>query len=590
MSKIFISYRRDDSQWQTKAIYERLSEEVESPRNDIFFDLDSMTVGLNFHTQIQQSVDQCGVLIAIIGMKWTSATDDATGARRLDDPTDFVRLEVAAALRRDIPVIPVLLDGAPVPKHGELPDDIKELSNRHGIKIRADSFDHDVGVLIKSLKHIGVLEGRAEPKMDEETLKLMWLKVEHSENVSSLEAFLQQTKGTSLERTVAAKLRDVKLQQAQAPAQTRVNSQADKAEPVAKRSLHLIALILPLLLAACVGVWAFKAGIISFPQSETPVENSAQAETISEPFADLIDPGVPGSAPDFSSIEEKVVSKEHQAPAMFMTSAEPEEYAVGQSFTDCSGCPEMVVVPAGSFKMGSPSSESDRYDEEGLQRNVRIGYKFAVGKYEVTWAQWEACVSAGGCDGSGPTGAGGDEDWGKGSRPVINVSWDDAKAYAKWLSRKTGENYRLLSEAEWEYAARAGTTGRFSNNGSESDLCRVANGADASTDYSWRNKSCNDGYGMKTAPVGSFSTNAFGVFDMHGNVWEWVEDWYKSGYSHAPSDGGSFSNCSDCSRRVVRGGSWIDRPRVLRSANRDGDSPSDRDDRMGFRLARDISE
>ena len=118
--------------------------------------------------------------------------------------------------------------------------------------------------------------------------------------------------------------------------------------------------------------------------------------------------------------------------------------------------PEMVVLPSGSFTMGSPSSEPDRDDDEGPQRTVRIGYKLAVGKYEVTWAEWEACVSAGGCDGSGPEGSGGDNGWGRGNRPVIEVSWNDAQAYVKWLSRKTGHTYRLLSEAEWEYAARAG--------------------------------------------------------------------------------------------------------------------------------------
>ena len=156
MSKIFISYRREDSQWQTKAIYERLSVIVDNPREDIFFDLDSMTVGLNFKTQIQKSVEQCDVLIAMIGPKWVNEIDKETGTRRLDDSKDFVRLEVAAALERDIPVIPVFLDGAPVPATEELPDNIKELSDRHGIKIHAESFENDVGLLLKSLNRLGV--------------------------------------------------------------------------------------------------------------------------------------------------------------------------------------------------------------------------------------------------------------------------------------------------------------------------------------------------------------------------------------------------------------------------------------------------
>ncbi len=220
--------------------------------------------------------------------------------------------------------------------------------------------------------------------------------------------------------------------------------------------------------------------------------------------------------------------------------------AVGEVFRDCDHCPEMVVVPAGRFTMGSPSSESGRDSDEGPQRRVTFGAKFAVGVYEVTFAEWDACVSDGGCGGYHPDDAG----WGRGRRPVMRVSWDDAQAYASWLSRETGESYRLLSEAEWEYVARAGTTTRYwwGNNVG-------------------RNRANCDGCGSRwddesTAPVGSFGANGFGLHDVHGNVWEWVEDCWHDSYAGAPRDGSAWlgNNGGDCSRRVLRGGSWLHRP------------------------------
>ncbi|MEL6286700.1 MAG: formylglycine-generating enzyme family protein, partial [Pseudomonadota bacterium] len=240
---------------------------------------------------------------------------------------------------------------------------------------------------------------------------------------------------------------------------------------------------------------------------------------------------------------------------------------------------EMVVVPSGTFTMGSPDSEAGRGSDEGPQRTVQIGYSFAVGKTEVTWAEWEACVADGGCSNSGPDSRGGDEGWGKGSRPVINVSWEDAQAYADWLSRKTGERYRLLSEAEWEYVARAGTnTPFYFGNTITPDQANYAgiytyNGGPKGT------------YHQKTVPVGTYPRNAFGVHDMHGNVWEWTQDCYVDSYSGAPTDG-SPRLVSDCSRRVLRGGSWGYLPQGLRSAHRFGPDPTVRNSGGGFRVAR----
>ena len=258
---------------------------------------------------------------------------------------------------------------------------------------------------------------------------------------------------------------------------------------------------------------------------------------------------------------------------------------VGERFSDCATCPEMVVVPAGSFMMGSPESSSDARPRERPQHRVTIGYAFAVGVYEVTFAEWDACVAAGGCGGYRPE----DEGWGRGSRPVIHVSWEDAREYVRWLSRETGEEYRLLTEAEWEYVARAGTaTARYWGE-RETGQCRYANGYDrtgqAELIFTWDPASCSDGY-VHTAPVGLFEPNGFGLYDVLGNVWEWTQDCWNESYSGAPADGSAWSS-GDCSQRVLRGGSWGNAPRDLRSAFRGRDSARDRDNRyLGFRVAR----
>ena len=247
-------------------------------------------------------------------------------------------------------------------------------------------------------------------------------------------------------------------------------------------------------------------------------------------------------------------------------------------FRDCESCPEMVVVPAGSFMMGSLASEKGRRGDEGPQRRVTISHPFAVGTYEVTFAEWDACVRDGGCS-HRPN----DMGWGRGRRPVINVSWNDAQSYVRWLSRETGKAYRLLTEAEWEYAARAGSTGPFYFG--ETISTDQAN-YDGREVYGAGRKGV---YRERTAPVGSFSPNGFGLRDMHGNVWEWVEDCWHGSYSGAPSDGSAWTSGGDCSKRVLRGGAWSSGPETLRSANRDKFDSSCRNYSCGFRVARTLT-
>jgi formylglycine-generating enzyme required for sulfatase activity len=227
-------------------------------------------------------------------------------------------------------------------------------------------------------------------------------------------------------------------------------------------------------------------------------------------------------------------------------------------FRDCPDCPEMVVIPAGEFVMGSPPGEKGHSSNEGPQHRVMIGQPFAVGKHEVTFDEWDACVAAGSCD-KQPN----DMSWGRGRRPVIGVSWYEAANYADWLAKKTGQGYRLLSEAEWEYSARAESNTPYPW-GNEPGSNR-ANFRDSGSQWS----------GRQTAPVGSFTANAFGLTDMIGNVWEWVEDCY-----HDDMWPGT------CFNRVLRGGSWSDDPEGARSAMRIGHRAYKRANNAGFRLAR----
>jgi formylglycine-generating enzyme required for sulfatase activity len=238
----------------------------------------------------------------------------------------------------------------------------------------------------------------------------------------------------------------------------------------------------------------------------------------------------------------------------------------GQVFRDCAQCPVMVVVPAGSFLMGSPQGEGD--EDEYPQHNVTVQKPFGVGKYEITYDEWDACVAGGGC-----TEEQSDFGWGRRGRPAIAVNWNDAQQYIRWLSKRSGKLYRLLSEAEWEYAARAGTSTRYPW------------GDDPGTNRANFRGSGSRWSGKRTSPVGSFEPNAFGLHDLNGNVWEWVQDCWQDSYRGAPSDGSPWE-AAKCGLRVVRGGSWLYAPVLARSADRDRFVPGVRIINLGFRVAR----
>lgn len=436
MAKIFISYRREDSEYQADRLHSALSRYFKNGGDDIFIDIDKIPLGTDFVDHLKNMVGQCEALLALIGRNWLDARQAGnTKLRRIDDPGDFVRLEIVTALERDIPVIPVLLDGAAVPSERVLPDDLKPLARRHGMELQRASFEDDVARLVKKLP-VDVSSSRPEPPPEPD---------------------------------------------------------AQARQPVSERAFRL----------------------------------------------------------QLSDVE-----------------GWPE--------------PEFVVIPPGSFLMGAPASEEGSWPDERPQHEVRFDYAFALGKYPVTFEEWDAALRAG-AELHKPD----DEGWGRGKRPVINVSWQDAQAYLAWLNERLGlsgsnDRYRLPSESEWEYACRAGTTSRYSTGHSISTDEANFDGETKLGPFKFGT------YRQRTVPVGSFLPNAFGLHDMHGNVYEWCADVWNETYANAPNDGSAWLT-GDGSFRVLRGGSWLSGPTPLRSAFRNRDVPLRRYSGHGFRVARTLS-
>ena len=288
--------------------------------------------------------------------------------------------------------------------------------------------------------------------------------------------------------------------------------------------------------------------------------------------ADLAKPQTP-TAPAVAETPAPVTSSKPQG-----TASGPTPRMLSGGFRDCPTCPEMVKIGGGKFEMGDIAGTGEA-DERPL-REVTIA-SFSAGRYEVTFDEWSACVAGGGCKSVPP-----DAGWGRERRPVINVSWNDAQRYVGWLSRETGKRYRLPSEAEFEYLHRAGARTAYPWGDDGNAACSYANVADRQAkkrNAEWSTFPCDDGEAV-TSPVGTFKPNALNLFDVAGNVWEWTQDCYQS-YRQAANDG-SAHNPADCSRRVIRGGSWSDATRNLRSADRTASSPTATLNIVGFRVVR----
>jgi formylglycine-generating enzyme required for sulfatase activity len=461
--KIFINYRRVESSLKAQLLKAELVKAFGEKR--VFLDVHGIGGGENWLQMLERQVAASAAMIVLIGKDWVNLKDEH-GNRRLDDPHDKVRFEISQALLRNLPIIPVSLDLAPVPKATQLPDNLVQLTLMQAMPLREQSFATDAEAIAKRLRAL-----------------------------------------------------------------------------LAKREQHRFP------------TWAWGLGLLAafFAGSVTPIVSTR----LGHPF--------PSVAADAQLRADLVAAQKERDDAR-------KEAALARtatfSFRECSECPEMTVVPAGSFTMGSPPSEAGRGSDENSQHRVTFARPFAVGQFALTFEEWDACIADGGCNGYQPS-----DGWGRGRRPVINVSWDDAKGYVAWLSKKTGKTYRLLTEAEYEYATRAGTQTAYPWGNAIGKNNANCNGCGSQ----WDNK--------QTAPVGSFAANGFGLYDMVGNVLQWTEDCYNDNYNGAPANGSAWTG-SDCGRRVVRGGSWYNYPEILRSANRNGIPPSVRPDDLGFRVGR----
>jgi formylglycine-generating enzyme required for sulfatase activity len=272
------------------------------------------------------------------------------------------------------------------------------------------------------------------------------------------------------------------------------------------------------------------------------------------------------------------------------------------TFKDCDTCPEMAVIPPGEAIVGSAADTVDRVAQEGPLRRVKIARAYAIARLEVTRAQYAEFVEATarptppGCNfWDGHFGTVEEHTWKnpgyvqRSNHPVVCVSYEDAVAYAAWLSRKTGRSYRLPSSVEWEYAARAGSSTPFFWGTSSFEACSYANVGDNTLKRRWPDRqefNCNDGYEV-TAPVGSFKPNGWGLYDTLGNAWEWSEDCFHGTFDGAPTDGSAWreANGGDCAFRTPRGGSWISGPQWTRLSSQSKDPAGYRSFLLGFRVA-----
>ncbi len=522
VAKVFISYRRDDSAGHAGRVHDRLAQEF--GRDLLFMDVDAVPLGADFIKVLRDEVAKCDVLLAVIGPNWLKIRDEE-GSRRLDNTNDYVRIEIATALQRDIPVIPILLDGAKIPKAEQLPKGLEGLTARNGLDVRHASFHIDMDKLIAGLKsQPGHVDAAGAPRST------------HEKRRNNEEAVFRQGIKDNWRRWATAVGGGI-------------------AAVFVGAALVWVKIVPPIPI--------HQPSPAPVPLTPAPVQSPPPAPVQQSPA-----PTQPLSAPTFPPIKVELLSPARER------ALRPKD-----SFEECASCPVMVVIPAGSFIMGSAENELGRKDNEGPQHKVTFAQQFAVGRFSVTFDEWDACVADGGCNGYSPP----DQGWGRGRRPAIDVSWNEAKVYLAWLSRKTGKTYRLLSEAEREYVTRAGTTTPFWWGSTISTSQANYNG-----NFTYGDDGTRGEFRNETMPVDTFAPNPWGLYQVHGNVSEWTEDCWHDNYNDAPADGSAWT-AADCKQRVRRGGSVGSPPQVLRSAFRLSYAAVNRTFFIGFRVARTLA-
>ncbi len=556
---IFIGYRRVDTGGDAGRIFDRLEGKFGQGR--VFKDVDSIPRGVKFRDYVPTIIVQCSVFLALIGPDWVNAQDEH-GRRRLDDEDDLVRIEIETALRTPgVQVIPVLVAGAAMPKHADLPQSLHPIADINAAQMRRDpDFNVDIGRLIRDLE-MGAQTGKVVVDAPSPAgHRIAWQKISNSLDLQTYVDFERYYPGSEHLIDAARHRRQIEAWE-----------KADKSD---RATLHRFD-----------QVDYFQA----IRDAATPLLKAAMAREVAEAEA-------------ARKAEEERLAKARRAAEAAKAGRPLLERAFPIELPGVSDWPnpQMIAIPPGRFMMGAPATEQSSDDDERPQHEVRIDYAFALGQHTVTVDAFKVFVAETNHDTGKSAYVWNGKEWkdtpGKGWRdpgfaqtgahPVCCVNWQDAHAFLAWLNKKAGlagrpDAYRLPSEAEWEYACRAGTNTPFSFGDTIST-------AQANYDGNHTYGAGKKGeYRQKTLPLGFFPANPFGLCDMHGNVWEWCEDCWNGSYNGAPSDGSAWTT-GDCSRRVLRGGSWNDYPLDLRSANRNWYNPTSRDNSGGFRLARTV--